>query len=209
MANDNFPGPDFNLENTYIECVSLSFGKQENLELRYENSPRVGSWSYDGIALRVLSAISEKKSKYQFYIEKKYIDDSMPYVVFISYGMLNNSIFERERNKKHEVLLPLLGVGYPVFIINLETNEGRWSYSFRDKLNKANGTTITTDAFRDGLISMIIVTSADLGDKYNAKNTVLFVNPFSDRKVNIGIFSGYNCWEPQGIDEYSLKQIEI
>lgn len=213
MANASKPGPDFILEKCYLECCTSGFGEDKQLEIICETAPRVGVYNKDGVALRLLNSISSKKDKYKYYIsspEKQIVDPNIPYVLFISYGMMENSIFEYDRTRKHEILLPLLGVGDFALILDLNTGECKGTTNVEKlSVNKAPGVEVDTCAFHDGVLSAVIVTSADLGKEYMQSNTVVFYNPFAKNKISLDLFSGLNYWIDIGGNNYKLHEYPL
>lgn len=196
-------GCDILLDNYYqIECVCCSSGNST-----FENKLREYQ-IFDGSLVdykekkkllnsRLTSVIESKKEFYYSHVEKKTISSDKPYIIFISLGTLAYDMFLGENGI--EFLDILLGKGDLKYIYdnNLDKIVDA-TYTHEETLEKWNGAKLNCNIFQStnyACISSIILTDANIYEKYDLHNTWMFLNPLAQVPLEMDIFLTMNYWE--------------
>ena len=204
MAKDsvNEAGSDFIWKQKYeIECVCPSMGdvKKSGLEkfLQHDGTKAIDYKAKKEIMnSRFTQALKEKKEFYVEHVKKGTIDATKPYLIWLGLGKLK--LEYRGGDCAIDLNDILFGKGMPQLTINRETREMTpIGYAHCESIKKQNGAEIDCNLFLNEeykCISGIIFSMAWLEEKYNEKNTYLFVNPYTNNPINLKDFEGIPYW---------------
>lgn len=213
------PGVDFIYKDNLIECVICTAGTGKNLEKlkasgykKYDGVVRDYNEKFKQISLRVLSCLNIKKDKYLEDIEKiqAYKDNykSNKFCIFINFGSLSTEWFPSKFC--NEATRFLIGRGFPV--ISIDTNSGKQigksSYEYSPEIKNNNDSLVITNFFGDKnneCVSAVIISTANLFQKYSKENTFIFLNPFAINKLVLDDFKDFLYWEIDENNEYVPK----
>ncbi len=200
IANDrkSESGCDFLLNDQYqIECVCSSSGdeKANGFDKFYGN----GIFDYNEkeniILTRLTNSINEKLIFYYGHLVNGTILKNKPYIIFLGLGNLSNGFFPGKFGFALNKIL--FGVGYEQFHFK-EDKVIKKDYSHKHRIINHNGSDIDCNIFANErylCVSAIIFTTASLPEKYDKKNTFLFINPFSRYKVKAKFFDDMIYWK--------------
>jgi len=222
MAKDsvNAAGSDFIWKQKYeIECVCPSMGdvKKSGLEkflLRDRAKPSDYKAKKEIVNSRFTQALGEKKKFYVEHVKKRTIDETKPYLVFLGLGSLKREYLGGDN--AIDFIDILFGKGMPQFTMDRRTREVvSTGYEHRKSIKKQNGAEIDCNLFLNEeykCISGVLFTTAWLVEKYNEKNTYLFVNPYANNPINLKDFEGVPYWDlntDASVFKYEFHSTEI
>ncbi len=175
VADDNFKGPDFEIDYAYIECIHMTKGSDTNRS--------------KGITTRITSSLNSKKKKFDEYND---ILDSKPKIIALSPGLLASEI---NSNRILEIVQKVLyGIGNKQLDVKFENGnpkiKNKNNYSYISEVKKYNNSKINLDIFsleEYFNISGVIFTNISFGEELKKENFILFLNPnakyYIDREI--------------------------
>ena len=212
--SENEPGVDLVFNDNLIECVTSTAGQGHNYKALTDSGYHVYNRIIDynekfrQISLRTLSSLVSKRDKYLRDVKKRVIDRDKPFYIFINLGSLTQEWFPGEFCV--EATRFLIGRGHLMIRIDNNTAKqiGGISHSYEPFIINNNDSEVATNFFGDSLnkcVSAVIVSTAEINEKYSPKNTFIFTNPFALSKVEVNDFINYPYWKENKANEYVLR----
>jgi len=211
LDSNRQPGVDLVYENTLIECVVSTTGIDHNYDMLikggYQEYNKIIDYNakFQQISLRVLSALASKRDKYYEDVKKNVISDDNPYCIFINLGSLSQEWFPGKLC--NEATRFLVGRGLPIITIDRTTGEciGGVTYGYTACIKNNNSADVISNFFGDTkncVISAVIISTAELNDKYSKDNVVIFTNPLAKNKIKLKEFKKIPYWKVNDNQEY-------
>ena len=213
MAKDtkSEKGPDFKLNNYNIECVCCSSGDVsknglENYRLNENQKSLVYNYNelLEILLPRMTQELNVKSDKFKKYINEGVIKSNEPCIIFISLGDIASDFFSGKYG--FNFLDILIGKSHLTLQLDKKGNKVVGSfYNHVEEIMKHNGSRIDANFFvnsQNEHISAIIFTDAYIIDKYDNKNTYLFLNPYATNKIKLSDFKNIVYWKANSKLEY-------
>lgn len=131
MHTDKTVGPDFICDLGYIECVSITKGKEENKH-SFETIMGGTTNRYLAGESRITTALLEKNTKYNKYIEKNILDLNKSRIIAISTSILSNEVNHVLSSK----LLQKILYGIDSQVVSIKNKEINDFYSYNATVRK-------------------------------------------------------------------------
>lgn len=211
LDSNNQPGIDLEYKNILIECVVSTTGKDQNYDMLkksgYQEYNKIIDYNakFHQISLRVLSVLASKRDKYYEDVNKNVISKEKPYCIFINLGSLAQEWFPGKLC--NEATRFLVGRGHPMITIDKTTGKqvGGITYGHIPYIKNNNSADVICNFFGDVkncVISAVIVTTAELNDRYSKDNVVIFTNPLANNKIMLKDFKNIPYWKVNDNQEY-------
>jgi len=210
MDSDSEPGVDLFYGRNLIECVVSTPGKGDNYNALKQSGYQVYNRVIDynekfrQISLRVLSSLYSKKKKYLVDIDKGLLPSDQPFCIFVNLGSLAQEWFPGKMCNEANRFL----VGRGKLAIRVEKDTGKFidrQYNYDPFLDNNNNSPVCANFFGDienRCVSAVIISTAELNEKYSNKNTYIFTNPFANNRLVLNDFFGYPYWKMSKEKEY-------
>lgn len=192
----NQSGPDMFTNNTYYELTCLHQGLAPINKLDRDGFVNREFMKY--FDLRLTQALESKLNQFR---NNTLIDKNRPYVIFISFGEIDNIVYKMDHGI--EILRVLLSKDEYFFTIDKASKKSIDSgYTFVDTHIKNNGSQVSRRYFDNKDLSAILVSHATVKSKYSRNNCVLYLNPNSNHQLNPKDFEGMIYWSVDKLGKY-------
>ena len=132
------------------------------------------------------------------------VEENEKCIIFISLGELSIDFFLGKYG--FDFLDILIGKGNKTIRIDNQTGKcTAFFYKHEDYIYKHNGSEISANFFNaidNTHISGVIFTDADTNEYYDLENTILFLNPYADKKIKVKDFKNIIYWKKSNMNEY-------
>lgn len=182
VADDSRKGPDFESNFGYLECVSVTKGKEGTESRNYINRMLAGDTNRQMAEVpRICSAIKDKKDKYVEYIKSKTIDINKPKIIVVGTSIFANKFSVSSIENSMQILYAI-GNEY---IIYDRINKGfidtpNTQYHNYDKIGKKSDNVnleldyFCQDEYKD--ISAIILVCDPIFEEIDKRYFKIFIN---------------------------------
>lgn len=190
-------GPDIQLRaGGWIEAVAVTAGVGPDAV--QEGQPGVARAVPDEqMKLRLLSALSEKRRKFESYVASGLISDGAPCIVAVNGALIPAVRLERTVPR---IIRAVIEVGNEVFILDRSSGDVvERTHESQADVRKASGAAVSQGAFVDGsaaLISAAIYSHVDAVNRPKdlGADFVTIHNPTTDRPIARGSIPKGNEW---------------
>ena len=203
MSSDKVAGPDFECDFGYIECVSITKGKEKNKKA-FENAMSNSINRYKAGETRITSVLSEKKSKYEKYIANKNIDITKPRIIAVSTSILSNEVHHELSTTLMQKIL--FGIDTPVVSVKkrgVNTISSEELYLYND-ITKDNNKELKSAYFMDDdfkNISAVILNHNAFTEDINKAYFEIYLNPNANAPINISKIQNLNYFFLKSISD--------
>lgn len=200
----------------YVECVKCSYGQKELGEYLSENDVQgtnengLSSHLYDNnqlqkiFASRITSVLKDKKERIEEYYnncekgknKSLRFDVSMPCIVFVALGELADDLSDYNFLQLMDLIVMGKGTLCYDWGQNVSYYERQKSFNKRSSLpncsnkddDEIKASIFELDDYKN--ISGILFTTANIKEDYNEENTILYVNPRANNRIELEDFEG-------------------
>ena len=208
------PKPDYLFKDYNIECIcSSSLNTNiKNYRVNEERKSIVNDYNQikSIIYPRLTNSLGEKSEKFLWYRDiKMTIIKNDKNIIFLSLGDLSIDFISPDY--AFDFLDILIGKGHLVFdfkdnkVVGAYYNNKESFIGEKYKNGISHNVIIDANFFNPNNnthISGIILTCSDLSELYSFENTFLFINPYSDNRINIKDFDGIIYWDTDNENNY-------
>lgn len=159
-------GPDLQLQianvSAWCEAIAVTAGEGQDAVLEPPHG-EVHDVPHDRIKLRLLSALSDKRKKFEIYASNGIVREGAPCVVAINAFQVPYAYNELEVPRIVSSVFP---IGWPTVRMSLKTGKlVDGPYQFQPHVSKSNGTCVPTDTFEGHncmIVSAVIYSTVDV-----------------------------------------------